>query len=169
MAAELREFIQKEDPVMRRRHFSRHRRLLPTDQVDIQDRVVRGPEGPRRDPRCAGRVRPATRWMGVVSMASASVIAGRMVARRRANIDVPAPESCLPATWARPCLLTGSFMVRREHGLTTPALPARAYSSCLDTTVDSLYSSLDALSRPLRRDRAGGSTASRSLRSRPPV
>jgi hypothetical protein len=34
-------------------------------------------------------VRPATRWIRVVSMASASVIAGRMVVSRRASIDVP--------------------------------------------------------------------------------
>jgi hypothetical protein len=41
----------------------------------------------------AGRpcVRPATRGMRVVSSASARLIAGRMVARRRASIDFPAP------------------------------------------------------------------------------
>jgi hypothetical protein len=37
------------------------------------------------------RPRPATRWIRVVSMASARVIAGRMVVSRRASIDVPAP------------------------------------------------------------------------------
>jgi hypothetical protein len=36
-------------------------------------------------------VTPATRWIRVVSMASARVIAGRMVVRRRASIDLPAP------------------------------------------------------------------------------
>jgi hypothetical protein len=36
-------------------------------------------------------VRPATLWMRVVSMASAKVMAGRMVVSRRANIDLPAP------------------------------------------------------------------------------
>jgi hypothetical protein len=36
-------------------------------------------------------VRPATRRMPVVSMASASVIAGGMAGRRRASLDVPAP------------------------------------------------------------------------------
>ena len=36
-------------------------------------------------------VRPATRWIRVVSMASARVIAGRMVVSRRASIDLPAP------------------------------------------------------------------------------
>src|SRR4029450_9924427 len=36
-------------------------------------------------------VRPATRWIRVVSMASARVIAGRMVVSRRASIDLAAP------------------------------------------------------------------------------
>jgi hypothetical protein len=36
-------------------------------------------------------VRPATRWIRVVSMASARGIAARMVVSRRASIDVPAP------------------------------------------------------------------------------
>jgi hypothetical protein len=36
-------------------------------------------------------VRPATRWIRVVSMASARVIAGRMVVSRRASMDLPAP------------------------------------------------------------------------------
>jgi hypothetical protein len=36
-------------------------------------------------------VRPATRWMRVVSIASARVIVGRMVVSRRARMDSPAP------------------------------------------------------------------------------
>ena len=36
-------------------------------------------------------MRPATRWIRVVSRASARVIAGRMVVSRRASIDFPAP------------------------------------------------------------------------------
>jgi hypothetical protein len=36
-------------------------------------------------------VRPATRWMRVVSRASAKVIAGRMVVSRYASTDLPAP------------------------------------------------------------------------------
>src|SRR5882724_2177347 len=36
-------------------------------------------------------VRPATRWMRMVSRASPRVMAGRMVVSRRASIDVPAP------------------------------------------------------------------------------
>jgi hypothetical protein len=36
-------------------------------------------------------VRPATLWMWVVSMASARVIAGKMVVGPRVSLDVPAP------------------------------------------------------------------------------
>jgi hypothetical protein len=36
-------------------------------------------------------VRPATRWMCVVSRASASVIADRRVVSHRASLDCPAP------------------------------------------------------------------------------
>jgi hypothetical protein len=36
-------------------------------------------------------LKPATLWMRVVSMASARVIAGRIVVSRRASIDLPAP------------------------------------------------------------------------------
>jgi hypothetical protein len=43
----------------------------------------------------AGRspVSPATLWMRVISMASARVIAGRMVVSRRAHIDLPSWSS----------------------------------------------------------------------------
>jgi hypothetical protein len=37
-------------------------------------------------------VRPATRWMRVVSMALVRIIAGRRTVSRRASLDVPAPE-----------------------------------------------------------------------------
>jgi hypothetical protein len=37
-------------------------------------------------------VRPATLWMHVVSMASARLMAGRMVVSRRASIDFPILE-----------------------------------------------------------------------------
>jgi hypothetical protein len=41
-------------------------------------------------------VRPATRWMRVVSRAAARLMAGRMVARRRASLNVPAPGGPVP-------------------------------------------------------------------------
>jgi hypothetical protein len=68
--------------------------------------AARGPRRSAPHPRwCGGRarhgrvvtsavrspVRPATLWMRVVSMASARVIAGRMVVSQRASIDLPAP------------------------------------------------------------------------------
>jgi hypothetical protein len=37
-------------------------------------------------------VRPATRWMRVVSRASGRVIAGRMVVSRRTSLDLPPRE-----------------------------------------------------------------------------
>jgi hypothetical protein len=37
-------------------------------------------------------VQPATMWVRVISKASARLIAGNMVVRRRARIDCPAPE-----------------------------------------------------------------------------
>jgi hypothetical protein len=46
-------------------------------------------------------VRPATRWIRVVSMALGKVIAGRMVVSRRASIDLPAPGGPSKSTlWA---------------------------------------------------------------------
>jgi hypothetical protein len=45
-------------------------------------------------------VRPATRWRRVVSMALARVIAGRMVGRRWARLDVPAPGGPRRRLWA---------------------------------------------------------------------
>jgi hypothetical protein len=61
--------------VVRRRHFARHRHVAAADQPRIRNGMV-------------GRARW---WIGVVSIASARVIAGRMVVSRRASIDVPAP------------------------------------------------------------------------------
>ena len=46
-----------------------------------------------RDRRRAVSVRPVTRWIRVVSTASARGIAGRMVVRRLASLDVPATAS----------------------------------------------------------------------------
>jgi hypothetical protein len=44
-------------------------------------------------------VRPATLWMHVVSMASARVMAGRMVVSRRASIDVPSTRGVVTRSW----------------------------------------------------------------------
>jgi hypothetical protein len=53
MAAELGQFIQQEDAVVRQRHLARHRDLTTPDQPHIRDGVVRGATGARRDPRQA--------------------------------------------------------------------------------------------------------------------
>jgi hypothetical protein len=85
VAAELRPLIQKEHAVVGQGHLAGHGHLSPADQPHIRDRVVR----------------PATRWMRVVSMASGRGSAGTMVASRRANIDVPTPGGPRRSTlWA---------------------------------------------------------------------
>ena len=88
MAAELGPFIQEEHAIAQR-HL-RHRTWPPP--ISPHPRGWWGARNGRvvtnavRSP-----VRPATRWIRVVSMASARVIAGRMVVSRRASIDFPAP------------------------------------------------------------------------------
>src|SRR6266850_7054697 len=76
--------------MVRQRHLPRRRHLATADQADSGTGVL---GGAKRVGRNAVRapVSPATRWMRVVSMASASVMAGRMVVSRRASIDLPAP------------------------------------------------------------------------------
>jgi hypothetical protein len=73
MASELRQFIEEEHAVVCQRHLARHQDVAPADQPHLR----------------AGLVRPATGWRRVVSIASASVIAGMMVVGRRPSIVVP--------------------------------------------------------------------------------
>src|SRR5882724_13170554 len=61
-------------------------------------------------------VRPATRWMRVISMASAKVMAGWMVVRRRANIDVPAPGGHAGEIWVRTPALPSPWPRHLEEG-----------------------------------------------------
>ncbi len=91
MAAELGELIQEEHAIVGQRHFARHGDLAPTDQPRIRDGMEGARQGPVVTKAVRSPVRPATRCMRVVSMASARVIAGRMVVSRRASIDFPAP------------------------------------------------------------------------------
>jgi hypothetical protein len=77
MAAELRQFIQEAHPVVRERPLTRQ--WWGARNGRVVTRVVRSP------------VRPATRWMRVVSRASARTVAGRMVVSRLASMAVPAP------------------------------------------------------------------------------
>jgi hypothetical protein len=90
MAPELRALIEKEDAIMRQGDLPgrgrRPPRIKPTSEMvwcgarngRIVTTAVRPP------------VRLATRWLRVVSSASARVMAGSIVAKRCAEIDVPA-------------------------------------------------------------------------------
>lgn len=53
MAAARREFIQKENAVVRQRHFAGHRDLPAPDQPRIGDRMAGGAKGAGRDERRA--------------------------------------------------------------------------------------------------------------------
>jgi hypothetical protein len=69
--------------------LARHGHLAAADHAHLGDGVVGGVERAHRDEGGAPPVRPATRGMRVVSRASARRSAGRLVARRRARLDVP--------------------------------------------------------------------------------
>jgi hypothetical protein len=90
MAPELRQFIQKEHAVVRRRRFAWHRHVVAADQPRIRDGMVGRATRAGRDQRRTVPVRPATRGKRVVAMASARDIAGRTVVSRLASIDLPA-------------------------------------------------------------------------------
>jgi hypothetical protein len=91
VAAELGQFIQEEHAVVRQRDLAGRRHVTPADQSGIRDGLVGGAKRAGRHQRLRPPVRPATLWIRVVSMASARVMAGRIVVRRRASIDVPVP------------------------------------------------------------------------------
>ena len=92
MAAELGQFIQEEHAMVGQRHFTRHRHVAPADQPRIRDGMVR--RATVRVVTNAVRLplSPPTLSIRVVSMASARVIAGRMVVKSPA---VPA-STCPP-------------------------------------------------------------------------
>jgi hypothetical protein len=73
------------------RHVARHRPMPAPNQPHIRDCLMQA-----RGVRVVANVvrapmRPATRWTLVVSMASATLISGKVVVRQRASLDVPAP------------------------------------------------------------------------------
>jgi hypothetical protein len=82
MAAALGPCIQEEHAMVGQRHVARHRHMAPADQPRIRDGIVgRAKQGVvTHAVRLPGR--PATLWIRIVSMASARVIAGRMVVNR---------------------------------------------------------------------------------------
>jgi hypothetical protein len=91
VAAEVWSCIQQEHPMVRQRDFARPWHLAAPDQPHIGDGVVGARNGRVVTKAVRSPVRPATRWMRVVSRASGRVISGRMVVSRRASIDFPAP------------------------------------------------------------------------------
>jgi hypothetical protein len=68
----------------------RQRHLAAVDQSHIGDRLMGARHGRVVTTAVRALVGPATQWMRVVSMASARVIAGRMLVDRRASINFPA-------------------------------------------------------------------------------
>jgi hypothetical protein len=86
MAAALWQFIQQEHTVVGQRHFTRHRHVAPADQPRVRDGVGGARHGRVVTDAVRSPVRPTTRWIGVVSIASARVMAGRMVVTRCAWI-----------------------------------------------------------------------------------
>jgi hypothetical protein len=91
VAAALGELIQAQDAVVGPRHVAWPRHLAAAGPPDVRNGVVGGRNGRVVTKAVRSPVRPATRWMRLASMASARVMAGRMVVSRRASIDVPAP------------------------------------------------------------------------------
>jgi hypothetical protein len=104
MTAKRRQFIQEEDAVVGQRHVALPRHLAAADQLDIRDGVMGGANGRVVTNAVRSPVRPATLWMRVVSMASARVIAGKMVLSRGASIDFPTPGDPRWRTFGSQCL-----------------------------------------------------------------
>jgi hypothetical protein len=92
VAAKLRELIEKHDTMVRQRHLAWHGHLAPPISPTSAMVWCGARNGRVMTQAVRSPVRPATRWMRVVSSASARVIAGRMVVSRRASLDLPAPR-----------------------------------------------------------------------------
>jgi hypothetical protein len=91
VAPELRPFVQEKHPVVRQRHLAGHRHLAPPISPTAEIVWCGARQGRVVTHAVRSPVRPATRWMRVVSRASGRVMAGRMVVSRCASIDLPAP------------------------------------------------------------------------------
>jgi hypothetical protein len=68
-------------------------------------------------------VSPATLWIRVVSMASARVIAGRMVVSRRASLDWPAPEGRARGRLGHNARIAFSFGISSRNADASAAAP----------------------------------------------
>jgi hypothetical protein len=91
MTPELREFVQEAHARVRQRHLARQRDWAAADQPHIRDGLMRGAKWPAGDQGRAPIGQAGDVRERVVSRASATRIAGKMVVRRRASLDVPAP------------------------------------------------------------------------------
>jgi hypothetical protein len=91
MAVALGQFIQEEHAMEGQRHIARLRHVAAGDQPDIGDGMMRRATRSGRDQRraVAGEARDTVEARGL--RASVSGITGRMVNRRRASFNCPAP------------------------------------------------------------------------------
>jgi hypothetical protein len=90
MAAECWPFVQQQHPMVRQRHLPRQRDLPSINQPGIVDGVVGARHGRVVTNVVRSPVRPATRWIRVVSMAPARIIAGKIATSRRSRSGFPA-------------------------------------------------------------------------------
>jgi hypothetical protein len=101
---------------MGERHVARHRHVAATDEADVGDGVVRRPEGTTVATAARAPVRPATRWMHVVSRASVRLTAGTMVVSRRASLDVPTPGGRARGHYGHNACIAFTFTPKRAGG-----------------------------------------------------
>jgi hypothetical protein len=92
MAPELGEFIEAEDAVVGPRPRARHRHLAAADQPHVGHGVVGARHGRVVTTAVRRPVSLATRWMRVVSRASARAISGRIVVKPWPYLWVLAPS-----------------------------------------------------------------------------
>jgi hypothetical protein len=111
MVAELGQFIRAEHAMVGQQHVARHRHVASADQPRIRDGMVRRATSAGRDQRRTVPVRPATLWMRVVSRASARVMAGRLVVRRRATSSGPLQEGQGGGRYRQNACITFSFTI----------------------------------------------------------
>jgi hypothetical protein len=100
--AKLRQLIEEEYPVVRQRDFPRNRHLAAADQPHVGDGGCGVRQGRAVTSAVRAPVRPATRWTRVVSRASARVIGGSIVVRRRASMDAATADYSGMTGAARP-------------------------------------------------------------------
>jgi hypothetical protein len=84
--------FQEEHAMVGKRHVAQHRHVAAADQPCIQDGMMGVRHGWVVTNAVRAPVRPATRWTLVVSMASATLISGKVAVRQRASLDVPTPD-----------------------------------------------------------------------------